>query len=340
MKGLPDRNLFTPQYRIHNFKGDLSDSTLFTNITNADGSLQYDTHNIYGTMMAAASRAALQARRPGVRPFVLTRSNFAGVGTHAAHWFGDNASDWDHYRISIKQMLTFAAIHAVPFVGSDVCGFIGAAQQNMCARWAMLGAFQPFYRNHATIDAPEQEFYVWDSVAAAARKAINARYRLLDYMYTAMYRASSAGAPAVKPLWFVYPGDQNTFDIQTQWLFGDSLLVSPVTDDDAIEVTFYLPDDVFYDFWTGEQVRGQGGNVTLTDVAFDEIPVHFRGGSIIALREQSANTTTALRENDFVLVIAPGLNGTAHGSLYLDDGESRRCGEVFGRAVRVGRARV
>jgi alpha-glucosidase len=273
-------------------------------------------------MMAAASRAALQARRPGVRPFVLTRSNFAGVGTHAAHWFGDNASDWDHYRISIKQMLTFAAIHAIPFVGSDVCGFIGAAQQNMCARWAMLGAFQPFYRNHATIDAPEQEFYVWDSVAAAARKAINARYRLLDYMYTAMYRASSAGAPAVNPLWFLYPGDQNTFDIQTQWLFGDSLLVSPVTDDDAMEVTFYLPDDVFYDFWTGEQVRGQGGNVTLTDVAFDEIPVHFRGGSIIALREQSANTTTALRENDFVLVIAPGLNGTAHGSLYLDDGES------------------
>ncbi|KAF7330338.1 DUF917-domain-containing protein [Mycena venus] len=323
MKGLPDRNLLTPEYKISNHKGpDISDFTLFTNISNADGTYQYDTHNIYGTMMAAASRAALLVRRPGIRPFVLTRSNFAGVGTHAAHWFGDNFSAWDDYRISIKQLLAYAAIHAVPFVGSDVCGFNGVAQEQMCARWAMLGAFQPFYRNHADISAPEQEFYLWPSVAEAARKAIDARYRLLDYMYTAMYRASSVAAPVASPLWFAYPSDNNTFGVQTQWLLGDALLVSPVTDDDATEVTFYLPDDVFYDFWTGKQVRGNAANVTLTGVAFTDIPVHIRGGSIIALRGKSANTTAALRTRDFVVVVAPGLDGTARGSLYLDDGES------------------
>ncbi|KAJ6537657.1 glycosyl hydrolases family 31-domain-containing protein [Mycena capillaripes] len=323
MKGLPDRDLLTPEYKIHNHKGpDISDFTLYTNITNADGTSQYDTHNLYGTMMAGASRAALLARRPNIRPFVLTRSNFAGLGAHAAHWFGDNFSAWDDYRISIKQLLAYAAIHAVPFVGSDVCGFNGVAQEQMCARWAMLGAFQPFYRNHADISAPEQEFYRWSSVAEAARKAIDARYRLLDYMYTALFRASSEGAPVASPLWFAYPGDGNTFGVQTQWLLGEALLVSPVTDDDATEVTFYLPDDVFYDFWTGERVRAEGANVTLTDVAFTDIPVHFRGGSVVALREESANTTAALRTRDFVVVVAPGMDGTAQGSLYLDDGES------------------
>ncbi|KAJ7352477.1 glycosyl hydrolases family 31-domain-containing protein [Mycena albidolilacea] len=323
MKGLPDRNLLNPEYNIHNHKGaDISDFTVYTNISNSDGTYQYDTHNLYGTMMAAASRAALIARRPSVRPFVLTRSNFPGVGAHAAHWFGDNFSAWDDYRISIKQLLSYAAIHAVSFVGSDICGFNGVAQEQMCARWAMLGAFQPFYRNHADISAPEQEFYLWPLVAEAARKAIDARYRLLDYMYTALYRASSTGAPVASPLWFAYPNDKNTFGVQTQWLFGDALLVNPVTDDDATEVTFYLPDDVFYDFWTGQQVRGNGANVTLTDVAFTDIPVHIRGGSIIALRKESANTTTALRKQDFVVLVAPGLDGKAHGSLYLDDGES------------------
>ena len=97
-KGLPNRNLFHPSYQIANHRGPLSGSTLFTNITNADGTSQYDTHNLYGTMMVTATYNALLARRPTKRPFVLTRSNFPGAGRHAAHWFGDNASTWSDYR--------------------------------------------------------------------------------------------------------------------------------------------------------------------------------------------------------------------------------------------------
>lgn len=62
--------------------------------------------------------------------------------------------------------------------------------------------------------------------------------------------------------------------------------------------------------------------MTFNDVNFTTIPMHIRGGSIIPLRVQSANTTTELRKNDFRLLIAPGLDGTASGRLYLDDGES------------------
>ena len=62
--------------------------------------------------------------------------------------------------------------------------------------------------------------------------------------------------------------------------------------------------------------------MTFNDVNFTTIPMHIRGGSIIPLRVQSANTTTELRKNNFRLLIAPGHDGTAYGSLYLDDGES------------------
>jgi alpha-glucosidase len=319
--GLPNRNLFTPAYRINNHRGDLSDATIYTNNTNHDGTAQYDTHNFYGSTMARTTRSSLITRRPTKRPFVLTRSTFAGTGAHAAHWFGDNYSAWDDYRISIKQMLAFVAIHQIGMVGSDVCGFNGDAQETMCARWAVMAAWQPFYRNHADILAPSQEFYRWESVANAARKAIRTRYRLLDYIYTAMERQSRDGSPAVSPVWFVYPGEETAAGIQTQWFLGDALLVAPVVEDDGTGVDVYLPKDVFYDFWTGEKVVGERKTFRV-EAALEDIPVYIKGGSVVPMRVEAANTTAELKMKAFEVVVAPGSDDKAQGQLYLDDGES------------------
>jgi alpha-glucosidase len=300
----------------------VSTLTIYFNTSNHDGSRQYDTHNFYGHMMSHATHDAMLSRRPGLRPFVLTRSTFAGTGRKATHWFGDNFSSWEHYRTSIRQMLAFVAMHQMPLVGSDVCGFNGDTDQYLCARWALLGAFQPFYRNHAEISTRMQEFYQWPLVAEAAKKAISTRYKLLDYMYTALHRQTVDGTPMINPLFFLYPNDANTFDIQDQWFLGDSLLISPVTQDYSDTVTYYLPNDLFYDYWTGAPVMGEGKNVTQSSVAYTDIPVHIRGGSIIPQRANSANTTKALRQEPILIYIAPGLDGTAKGTLYLDDGES------------------
>ncbi|KAJ4221503.1 hypothetical protein NW759_006752 [Fusarium solani] len=321
-KALAHRDLFNPLYSIQNAMGRLSDRTIYTNISNHDGTAQYDTHNLYGLTMVKATYDGMIKRKPGKRPFVLTRSTFLHSSAWSAHWFGDNRSSWAHYRISIAQMLGFTAVHNYPMVGSDICGFNGRAEENMCSRWVLLGAFMPFFRNHADVASANQEFYLWESVTKVAQKAIDARYRLLDYIYTALHHASSAGVPSANPLFFIYPSDDNTFSIDTQFFLGDSLLVSPVVEDDSQSVTFYLPDDLFYDFWTQKPIRGQGEYVTVDNVGFDEIPVYIRGGSIVPLRNESANTTAELRKKNFNLLIAQDGNGYAEGSLYLDDGES------------------
>lgn len=230
---------------------------------------------------------------------------------------------WTHYRISIWQNMEFASIFQVPTVGADVCGFNDATYDLLCARWATLGAFYPFYRNHADISAPHQEFYLWPIVADAAREAIKRRFQLLDYFYTEFHYQTVDGTPStILPLFFLYPNDANTLDIDLQFFYGPSLLISPVTDENSTSVTFYLPKDTFYDFFTGEQIQGEGATVTRDNVSFTEIPVHIRGGSIIPMRVNGANNTQLLRELDFELVIAPSADGRASGRLYLDDGES------------------
>jgi alpha-glucosidase len=159
-------------------------------------------------------------------------------------------------------------------------------------------------------------------VTQAAKNALDIRYRLLDYFYTAFHKASLDGSPVINPLWFKYPTDTSTFGIDLQFFFGDSILVSPVTEENVTAVTIYLPKDRFYDFATLAPVEGMGADVTLTDVNFTTIPLYIRGGAVLPLRTTGAMTTTELRANDFEFVVAPGVNGTAAGALYVDDGVS------------------
>ncbi|KAK4551440.1 hypothetical protein LTR86_011171 [Recurvomyces mirabilis] len=293
--GLPGRNYLFPPYHINNFAGNLSSATINTDLVHANGLVEYDIHDLYGTMISAASRVSMENRRPGRRPLVITRSTFAGAGRQVGHWLGDNVADWSHYLISIAELMEFAALFQIPMVGSDVCGFAGPANELLCARLATL---------------------------EAAKNAIGARYQLLDYIYTAMYNQNQTGAPTINPLFFAYPNDVNTFPTQYQYLYGNSILVSPVTEENSTTTSIYLPKDIFYDFWTDEVVQGRGAFLTLNNVSYTTIPLHYKGGSIVPLRTNSANTTAELRKQSFIIIVAPGTNGTASGSLYLDEGDA------------------
>jgi alpha-glucosidase len=193
---------------------------------------------------------------------------------------------------------------------------------------------------HNSDTSISQEFYRWPLTTQAAQNAIDIRYvvplwcrhpsinsmffsyRLLDYIYTAFNDASVHGTTVVSPLWFKYPKDSATYPIDLQWLYGDSILVSPVTEEGSTSVSIYLPKDIFYDFLTLAPVQGTGAHVQLNNVSFTQIPVHIRGGTVLPLRAKSAMTTSELRETDFEFVVAPGTDGKAAGHLYIDDGVS------------------
>jgi alpha-glucosidase len=119
-----------------------------------------------------------------------------------------------------------------------------------------------------------------------------------------------------------YPSDEATHAIETQFFYGPSLLVSPVTEENSNSVTFYLPNDLFYDLFTLKPIQGTGSETTYSNVGTSDIPVHIRAGNIIPARVNGANTTTALRSEDFELIVATDKDGKAWGTLYLDDGES------------------
>merc|ERR1712172_73707 len=158
-------------------------------------------------------------------------------------------------------------------------------------------------------------------VARLARDALLTKYSLLPVLYTLFFVHSTAGETVVRPLWHEFPQDSKTRDIDTQFLWGSSLLVSPILEQGTSERFAYLPASaVWYDFYTRQKVTG--GKVTVTSslsVETDSVPLHVRSEAILPSHLPGL-TTQQTRANNMTLTVY--LDYSASGLLYLDDGES------------------
>jgi alpha-glucosidase len=182
-------------------------------------------HNLYGMLMVRATREGIAKARPEKRPFVLTRSNFLGGQRYAATWTGDNRSDWNHLRWSIPMAVNMS-LSGQPFVGPDIGGFIGNADAELFARWMGIGALLPFARGHSEkTTLPHEPWSFGEECERVCRLALQRRYRLLPYLYTLFHRASVAGDPVVRPVFFADPANPRLRAVDDSFLLGPDLLV-------------------------------------------------------------------------------------------------------------------
>lgn len=237
------------------------------------------SHNVYGLLMARATREALERMRPNERAFVLTRAAYAGVQRYAAVWMGDNSSWWEHLWLAMPMCMSVGLV-GQPFVGVDIGGFSDDCTPELYARWVQLGAFTPFCRTHSALGTRDQEPYAFGpEVERIARKYLELRYRLLPYTYTLFWEASQTGAPIMRPLAYAYPDDPTTYEISDQFLWGPALLVAPIYQENVTHRAVYLPTGRWADYWTGK--THEGPNWIVAEAPLDILPLYVRAGSIL-----------------------------------------------------------
>lgn len=263
-------------------------------------------HNLYGLLMAEASRNGIAAVNPTKRPFVLTRSNFLGGQRYAATWTGDNASTGEYLKMSIPMTLNLG-LSGQPFSGPDIGGFAGNATVDLWAHWIAIGALFPFSRGHALVDSPNKEPWAFGPVVeSAARLAIERRYRLLPYLYTLFHESSIDGLPVMRPVFFADPRDLNLRNEEQAFLLGGDLLVIPKWADWP-----ELPKGI----WRTISLVGE-------DYARDKFQpeIRLRGGAILPLGCIVQNTSEESLA-PLTLVVSLDAHGEAEGELYEDAGD-------------------
>jgi len=291
-----------------------------------------EAQNYYGMLMARASFESSQRYGGNKRPFVLSRSGFAGIQRYAAVWSGDNQAKDEHIMLGAllnNQM----GLSGVPFVGPDLGGYIGDGNKDLYRRWIEAGVFSPYLRNHREHQAAANEPWAYGEEDEAISKAyLEFRYQLLPYLYSAFYEASQQGTPISRSLSLDYPFDANVYQRRFQYesLFGPGLLVNPLTSQEHTKAT-YLPPGQWYDLFTDR--RYEGGQAITRDYADHQLPIFVKASAIVPMQRKVEST----REDPGPVLTVHVFNGreASQFEYYDDDGQTLnyQFGEYLKRTI-------
>lgn len=229
------------------------------------------------------------------------RSAYAGSQRYPLQWGGDSYSCLNQMSCQIRGLLGYG-LSGVPFASHDVGGFdyppraFDHSQRSsqwfltgyepdpvVYIRWLQFGVFSSHVRAHGK--QPREPYAYGPRAEEIARQYLKLRYRLLPYIYSQAVQSTQTGLPMARAMVLEYPSDPNTYQLDQQYMFGDSFLVAPVTSSTNL-CQVYLPEGNWVDYWSKEVQAG--GRWIETDAPLEILPLWVRAGAIIPLGPDQA----------------------------------------------------
>jgi alpha-D-xyloside xylohydrolase len=211
---------------------------------------------------------------------VWGRDGFIGSQRYPMQWGGDPQTDWEAMAASIRAGLGYG-LSGVPYYATDVGGFYGATQPDaeLYLRWTGNAIFCSHFRYHGIGEREPWAF--GDEALAVAKKLLALRYRLIPYIAGAAEQAAKTGLPLMRAMPLAFPSDRPARSFETQYMFGDALLVAPILKPGGSTEVYFPRGESWVDFDTGEVVAG--GEVRTVKKPIDQVPVWGRAGFALPL---------------------------------------------------------
>lgn len=296
-----------------------------------------EIHNVYGHEWAKLIYQNHVKDYPEKRPFIMMRSGFAGSQRYGMiPWSGDVARKWGALQAQIEIGLQMSIL-GLAYSHSDLGGFVALDHtsddpdaivefdRELYIRWLQFGAFQPVFRPHSQEEIPSEPVFFDKEIKDIVRRYIKLRYRLLPYLYTLSYQNSESGTPLMRPLLFADENNTNLFDYQSAFLWGDDVIVAPVTQKGATEKSVYLTDGIWFDL--NSDAKHQGGREITVPVSIEDIPVFVRAGSFLPMIGDVSTTANYTSEKLSLHYYHDASVKAGRGLMYEDDGHTRNAKE-------------
>ena len=260
--------------------------------------------NIYPVMYAKAFFDGMKAE--GQENIInLLRCAWAGSQRYGALvWSGDIKSSFPSMKNQVAAGLNMG-LAGIPWWTTDIGGFFGAnigdpEFHELLIRWFQYGCFCPVMRLHGyrwplqpqygttggaacVSGAPNEVWSYTDQVTGILSDYLRLRERMRPYVTQLMEQAHEKGAPVMRPVFYDFPEDAAAWDVESEYMFGPSVLVVPVTEKDCRQVRAYLPAGAQWtNAWTGE--RFDGGQWITADAPIEQIPLFTRDGFALPVR--------------------------------------------------------
>lgn len=258
----------------------------------------------------------------------ITLARNAGVAAHRypIHYTGETLVSWKNLEL-LPTYNSTASNLGLSWISNDIGGYTdGIEDGELYSRFVQFGCFSPILR----LSADDGRYYKrepwkWDiTTQSVVSQYLRLRHALIPYLYSEAFRYSKTGLPLVQPLYYRYPEIYDEPLYKSEYYFGSSLFVAPITTKrdtlmDRTILKLFLPEGTWYDFTTGK--RYAGGKRYTTFYKQEDYPVFAKSGTIIPmaiLDERNINDTTPPKAME--IQIFPGQSNTYE--LYEDDGIS------------------
>ncbi|OFX58331.1 MAG: glycosyl hydrolase family 31 [Bacteroidetes bacterium GWB2_41_8] len=290
-----------------------------------------EIHNVYGLTWDKVVTEQFEKRNPNRRIFQMTRAGFAGMQRYTFGWSGDSGNGnnvldgWNKLENQVPVALS-SGLCGIPFWSCDISGYCGdikdyEAMSELYVRWLQFGAFNPLSRIHHEGNNAVEPWLFGSQAETICKQAIELKYQLFPYIYTYARQAYDTGLPLMRALMLEYQDDPETFNLNSEFMFGKEFLVAPVVEKEAILKKIYLPEGEWIDF-NHPQKSFQGKQWIDYPVLLSTIPVFVKRGSVIP--QMPVLQYIGEKKNAPVwFEVFPATEGrSATFSLYEDDGET------------------
>ncbi|MBQ7898265.1 MAG: DUF5110 domain-containing protein [Bacteroidales bacterium] len=257
------------------------------------------------------------------RPLLYHR--WGGLGNHRYQvgFSGDATITWK----SLEFQPYFTATSSNVLYGywsHDIGGHLGnSIDPEMYTRWLQYGGFSPVMRTHSSkSSALNKEPWVFaEEYTNVIRQTVRQRYEMAPYIYAMARKGYDEGIALCRPLYYDYPECQEAYDFRSQYMFGDDMLIAPVTkpaENGFAAMDIWLPEGYWYELHTGAML--EGGKVVTRHFALDEYGIYVKAGAVLPFYGDEVQNLNG-NDEDIYATVFPGGDGCF--TMYEDAGNDK-----------------